>query len=288
MREPRENVQRANRSPRRRRSGWSAGAMAEPQEQLLQLQKDNRDGRVRKQELEELVRGLEAESESLTGRLDELRERERRCEGIDAPRAGLLAVSALDSGSSRILRPCLILGQFTLSRSLQRRRSQESRAIRGEAREAARERAERARGLLEAAEQHRLDLVRARTRGGAGWRGGRSGIDSLDPVRRSNTIGSCRNSGRSCPARYVQSVSGHAFAPQSHKPGTHKLRSQLFYYGGEQLSQQRADQELGTQLMALQKHLELAEAKFTMQAEGLRQVRTALASEGRARGKSMS
>lgn len=59
--------------------------MAEPQEQLLQLQKDNRDGRLRKQELEELVRGLEAESESLTRRLDELRERERRCEGTEAP-----------------------------------------------------------------------------------------------------------------------------------------------------------------------------------------------------------
>lgn len=58
--------------------------MAEPQEQLLQLQKDNRDGRLRKQELEELVRGLEAESESLTRRLDELRERERRCEGTEA------------------------------------------------------------------------------------------------------------------------------------------------------------------------------------------------------------
>lgn len=59
--------------------------MAEPQEQLLQLQKDNRDGRLRKQELEELVRGLEAESESLTGRLEELRELERRCEGMEAP-----------------------------------------------------------------------------------------------------------------------------------------------------------------------------------------------------------
>ncbi|XP_048641044.1 transmembrane protein 191C isoform X2 [Marmota marmota marmota] len=93
--------------------------MAEPQEQLLQLQKDNRDGRMRKQELEELVRGLEAESESLTGRLQELRERER---------------------------------------SLQRRRSQAAGALRGEAREAARERAERTRELLEAAERHKLDL----------------------------------------------------------------------------------------------------------------------------------
>ncbi|XP_006993107.1 transmembrane protein 191C isoform X2 [Peromyscus maniculatus bairdii] len=155
--------------------------MAEPQEQLLQLQKDNRDGRLRKQELEELVRGLEAESESLTGRLDELRERER---------------------------------------SLQRRRSQASRAMRGEAREAARERAERARGLLEAAEQHRLDLEQHNRKLQEQWE---------------------------------------------------ELSSQLFYYGGEQLSQQRADQQLGTQLLALQKHLELAEAKFTMQAEGLRQ-----------------
>ncbi|XP_042818787.1 transmembrane protein 191C isoform X3 [Panthera tigris] len=93
--------------------------MAESQELLLQLQKDNRDGRLRKQELEELVRGLEAESESLIGRLQDLRERER---------------------------------------SLQRKRSQAARAQRGEAREAARERAERARALLEAAEQHKQDL----------------------------------------------------------------------------------------------------------------------------------
>uniref|UniRef100_A0A452R8R9 Transmembrane protein 191C n=1 Tax=Ursus americanus TaxID=9643 RepID=A0A452R8R9_URSAM len=140
--------------------------MAETQELLLQLQKDNRDGRLRKLELEELVRGLEAESESLTGRLQDLRERER---------------------------------------SLQRKRSQVARSLRREAREAARERAERARGLLEAAEQHQQDLVR------------------------------------------------------------------LFYYGGEQLSQQRAEQQLGTQLMALQKQLELVEAKHAAQAESLRQ-----------------
>nr|XP_020140925.1 transmembrane protein 191C isoform X5 [Microcebus murinus] len=95
--------------------------MAEARELLLQLQKDNRDGRLRKQELEELVRGLEAESESLTGRLHDLRERER---------------------------------------SLQRRRGQAARTLRGEACAAARERAERARGLLEAAERHKLDLER--------------------------------------------------------------------------------------------------------------------------------
>jgi hypothetical protein len=62
--------------------------MAAPQEQLLQLQKDNRVGRLRKQELEELVRGLEAESESLTERLQELRERERRCAESAARRGG--------------------------------------------------------------------------------------------------------------------------------------------------------------------------------------------------------
>ncbi|XP_027950723.1 transmembrane protein 191C [Eumetopias jubatus] len=155
--------------------------MAETQELLLQLQKDNRDGRLRKQELEELVRGLEAESESLTGRLQDLRERER---------------------------------------SLQRKRSQVARSLRGEVSEAARERAERARGLLEAAEQHRQDLEQHNRQLQEQWE---------------------------------------------------ELSSQLFYYGGEQLSQQRAEQQLGTQLMALQKQLELLEAKHAKQAESLRQ-----------------
>lgn len=158
--------------------------MVEPQEQLLQLQKDNRDGRLRKQELEELVRGLEAESESLTGRLDELRERERRCEGTEGPGQATGSLGSGQWAQSGTLRlavglptgPCALVSSLTFAphpfppHSLQRRRSQASRAIRGEAREAARERAEQARGLLEAAEQHRLDLVRARTRGGA--RGG--------------------------------------------------------------------------------------------------------------------
>lgn len=155
--------------------------MAEPQEQLLQLQKDNRDGRLRKQELEELVRGLEAESESLTARLDELRERERRCgDGAPGqacwqpwleavgPQLGTLRWRLLLPGGLRALASSLT--NLPPPLSLQRRRSQASRAIRGEAREAAREHAERARGLLEAAEQHRLELVRARARGGA--RGG--------------------------------------------------------------------------------------------------------------------
>uniref|UniRef100_A0AAA9SXI4 Transmembrane protein 191C n=2 Tax=Bos TaxID=9903 RepID=A0AAA9SXI4_BOVIN len=155
--------------------------MAEAQELLLQLQKDNRDGRLRKQELEELVRGLEAESESLTARLLDLSERER---------------------------------------GLQRRRSQAARALRGEAREAARERADRARGLLEAAEQRQRDLEQQNRQLQEQWE---------------------------------------------------ELSSQLFYYGGEQLSQQRAEQQLGTQLAALQKQLELVEAKHTMQAEALRQ-----------------
>ncbi|KAM5312642.1 transmembrane protein 191C isoform 6-T6 [Glossophaga mutica] len=165
----------------RRRWGRAWGAMSETKELMLQLQKDNRDGRQRKQELEELVRGLEAESESLTGRLQDLRERER---------------------------------------SLQRRRSQAARALRGEAREAARERAERARGLLEAAQQRKQDLEQRSRQLQEQWE---------------------------------------------------ELSSQLFYYGGDQLSRQRAEQQLGTQLLALQKQLELLEAKHAMQAEGLRQ-----------------
>ncbi|KAM9194547.1 transmembrane protein 191C isoform 2-T2 [Dugong dugon] len=155
--------------------------MAETQELLLQLQKDNRDGRLRNQELEELVRGLEAESETLTGRLQDLRDRER---------------------------------------SLQRKRSQTAWALRGEAHEAARERAERARGLLEAAERHKRELELHNRQLQEQWE---------------------------------------------------ELSSQLFYYGGEQLSQQRAEQQIGTQLVAQQKQLELVEAKHAVQAEGLRQ-----------------
>ncbi|XP_066870813.1 transmembrane protein 191C isoform X7 [Kogia breviceps] len=159
--------------------------MAEAQELLLQLLKDNRDGRLRKQELEELVRGLEAESESLTARLHDLSERER---------------------------------------SLQRRRSQAARALRGEASEAARERADRAHRRLEAAEQHKRDLEQQNRQLQEQW---------------------------------------EELSSQPHP--------QLFYYGGEQLSQQRAEQQLGTQLVALQKQLELVEAKHARQAEALRQ-----------------
>ncbi|XP_059975372.1 transmembrane protein 191C [Mesoplodon densirostris] len=155
--------------------------MAEAQELLLQLLKDNRDGRLRKQELEELVRGLEAESDSLKARLHDLSERER---------------------------------------SLQRRRSQAARALHGKASEAARERADRARRLLEAAEQHKQDLEQQNRQLQEQWE---------------------------------------------------ELSSQLFYYGGEQLSQQRAEQQPGTQLVALQKQLELVEAKHARQAEALRQ-----------------
>ncbi|XP_054095291.1 transmembrane protein 191C isoform X6 [Callithrix jacchus] len=93
--------------------------MAESQELLLQLQKDNRDGRLRKQELEKLMRGLEAESESLNRHLQDLSE----CE-----------------------------------RSLLRKRSQAAQALPGKAREAARERAERVRRRLEEAQRHKEDL----------------------------------------------------------------------------------------------------------------------------------
>ncbi|XP_077804310.1 transmembrane protein 191C isoform X3 [Macaca mulatta] len=102
-----------------RRLGTVSTAMAATQELLLQLQKDNRDGRQRKQELEKLMRGLEAESESLNRRLQDLSERER---------------------------------------SLLRRRSQAVQPLQGEAREAARERAERVRRRLEEAERHKEDL----------------------------------------------------------------------------------------------------------------------------------
>ncbi|KAI5929926.1 transmembrane protein 191C [Manis javanica] len=171
----------ANRVPRREAVGRAPGAGAEMQEQLLQLRKDNRDGRLRKQELEELVRGLEAESESLTGRLQDLRERER---------------------------------------SLQGRRSQTARTLRREAREAARQHAEQARGLLEAAERRQSDLEQQNLQLQEQWE---------------------------------------------------ELSSQLFYYGADQLRQQRAERHLGTQLMALQKQLELVEAKHARQAESLRQ-----------------
>ncbi|XP_055230994.1 transmembrane protein 191C isoform X4 [Gorilla gorilla gorilla] len=102
-----------------RHLGSVSTAMAATQELLLQLQKDNRDGRQRKQELEKLMRGLEAESESLNRRLQDLSERER---------------------------------------SLLRRRSQAAQPLQGEAREAARERAERVRRRLEEAERHKEDL----------------------------------------------------------------------------------------------------------------------------------
>ncbi|XP_037679418.1 transmembrane protein 191C isoform X2 [Choloepus didactylus] len=154
--------------------------MAEAREVLLQLQKDNRDGRLRKRELEELLRGLEAEGEGLTARLQDLRERER---------------------------------------GLQRRQNQAARALCGEAREAERGRAQRALGLLQAAEQHKRDLE-------------------------------LRN-------RQLQEQ-------------WEELSSQLFYYGGAQLSQQLAEQRLGAQRAALQQ-LELMETKHAMQAEALRQ-----------------
>nr|XP_040145195.1 transmembrane protein 191C isoform X3 [Ictidomys tridecemlineatus] len=207
--------------------------MAEPQEQLLQLQKDNRDGRMRKQELEELVRGLEAESESLTGRLQELRERER---------------------------------------SLQRRRSQAAGALRGEAREAARERAERTRELLEAAEQHKLDLEQHNQQLQEQWEELSSQVCAGNGL--ASSLGSTRMS-RSGTCRCCLPVSAPTKYPRLKRPRKsrpHKPRPQLFYYGGEQRNQQRAEQQqLGTQLLALQKQLEVVEAKYAMQAEDLRQ-----------------
>ncbi|XP_055976649.1 transmembrane protein 191C isoform X1 [Sorex fumeus] len=156
--------------------------MAETQEELLlQLQKDNRDGRQRNQELEELVRGLQAESESLTGRLQGLRERER---------------------------------------SLQRRRNQVALTARAEAREAARKRAERVCELLDAERQRQQKLERHRRQLQEQWE---------------------------------------------------ELSSQLFYYGGDKRRQQSEGQQFETQLVALQKQLEVMEARHSEQVEGLRQ-----------------
>ncbi|XP_074212849.1 transmembrane protein 191C isoform X5 [Camelus bactrianus] len=175
--------------------------MAEAQELLLQLQKDNRDGRLRKQELEELVRGLEAESESLTARLQDLSERER---------------------------------------SLQRRRSQAARALCGEAREAARERAERVRGRLEAVEQRKRDLEQQNLQLQEQWEELSSQVQSLASPGK--------------PRPFPTSTSQDRSLPQP-RPRPHKRHPQLFYYGGEQLSQQRAEQQLGTQMVALQVRL---------------------------------
>ncbi|XP_059749615.1 transmembrane protein 191C isoform X3 [Balaenoptera ricei] len=206
--------------------------MAEAQELLLQLLKDNRDGRLRKQELEELVRGLEAESESLTERLHDLSERER---------------------------------------SLQRRRSQAARALRGEASEAARERADRARRLLEAEEQHKRDLEQQNRQLQEQWEELSSQVPSGDGFRLALPLGSptlvpAPISAASPPPRVISPPTQKPRKPRPHKP-----HPQLFYYGGEQLSQQRAEQQLGTQLVALQKQLELVEAKHARQAEALRQ-----------------
>lgn len=111
--------------------------------------------------------------------------------------------------------------------SLLRRRSQAVQPLQGEAREAARERAERVRRRLEEAERHKEDLVskspgmgldsrwsgagRAEGGGIRGW--GEAGpaerpAPPQDPVRRSSTTGSCRSSGRSCLVRYVREMGG--------------------------------------------------------------------------------
>ncbi|KAM5189095.1 transmembrane protein 191C isoform 1-T1 [Callospermophilus lateralis] len=210
--------------------------MAEPQEQLLQLQKDNRDGRMRKQELEELVRGLEAESESLTGRLQELRERER---------------------------------------SLQRRRSQAAGALRGEARESARERAERTRELLEAAERHKLDLEQHNQQLQEQWEELSSQVCAGNGL--ASSLGSTRMS-RSGTCRCCLPVSAPPKYPRLKRPcksRPHKPRPQLFYYGGEQRNQQRAEQQqLGTQLLALQgaQRTEEAWASFQEQSGVLQEL----------------
>uniref|UniRef100_A0A5F8GB75 Uncharacterized protein n=1 Tax=Monodelphis domestica TaxID=13616 RepID=A0A5F8GB75_MONDO len=75
--------------------------MAEVEEILLQLQKDNRDGRLRKQELEELMRILETESDSLVLTLRSLRERERSLQRRLNQAAGALRGEAEDVVKTR-------------------------------------------------------------------------------------------------------------------------------------------------------------------------------------------
>lgn len=76
--------------------------------------------------------------------------------------------------------------------------------------------------------------------------------------------------------------------PESHRPNQGRGGAGS---GGEQApghSGVRGLQVLDITWILSKKHLELAEAKFTMQAEDLRQVRRVLGSEGRTRGEGMS
>uniref|UniRef100_A0A8D1N3X4 Transmembrane protein 191C n=1 Tax=Sus scrofa TaxID=9823 RepID=A0A8D1N3X4_PIG len=164
--------------------------MAEAQELLLQLQKDNRDGRLRKQELEELVRGLEAESESLTARLEDLSERERRYAAAPFTRPGL---------QSRAQAP--------------HRRRPGANPSRG------------------------LGPTRPRTGPPPQPRPGATKPAAAGEVGGAVKSGKFKRRPLSCK-------------PLRSRP--HKPHPQLFYYGGEQLSQQRAEQQLGAQLVALQ------------------------------------
>ncbi|KAK2121160.1 hypothetical protein P7K49_002546 [Saguinus oedipus] len=179
--------------------------MAETQELLLQLQKDNRDGRLRKQELEKLMRGLEAESESLNRHLQDLSE----CE-----------------------------------RSLLRRRSQAAQALPGEAREAVRERAERVRRRLEEAQRHKEDLVRKNPGMGPGTMVGYCRVGGTGVIRGwGGTSGEASTDPGSCPQEQRN---------QQLQKQWEELSSQLFYYGGEQQSQKRTEQQIAAQLVTLQ------------------------------------
>ncbi|XP_074212850.1 transmembrane protein 191C isoform X6 [Camelus bactrianus] len=124
-----------------------------------------------------------------------------------------------------------------LLQSLQRRRSQAARALCGEAREAARERAERVRGRLEAVEQRKRDLEQQNLQLQEQWEELSSQVQSLASPGK--------------PRPFPTSTSQDRSLPQP-RPRPHKRHPQLFYYGGEQLSQQRAEQQLGTQMVALQ------------------------------------
>ncbi|XP_027703298.1 transmembrane protein 191C [Vombatus ursinus] len=98
--------------------------MAEAEEILLQLQKDNRDGRLRKQELEELMRILETESDSLVLTLRSLRERERSLQRRLNQAAGALRGEAEDVVKSRAARTLELIAEAAAQKLILERNNQ--------------------------------------------------------------------------------------------------------------------------------------------------------------------
>ncbi|XP_043832655.1 transmembrane protein 191C [Dromiciops gliroides] len=98
--------------------------MEEAEEILLQLQKDNRDGRLRKQELEELMKILETESENLFLTLKSLRERERSLQRRLNQAAGALRGEAEDAVKSRAAQTLALIADAAEQKLLLERNKQ--------------------------------------------------------------------------------------------------------------------------------------------------------------------